>query len=90
MNYGQALICLDTGETVRCGHERVKVIAVGVKRKLGYVPGGEPKCYGDRYFYCEIINERGSSTIVTRPESLLHENEYIEQFKKEKEEHATK
>ncbi|MGM9684190.1 MAG: hypothetical protein ACI3XQ_11400 [Eubacteriales bacterium] len=84
MNYGQALICLDTGETVRNGHERVKVISVGVKRKLGYVPGGEPKCYGDRYFYCTVINEKGSSTTETRPENLMHETEYIERFKEKR------
>lgn len=88
MNYGQALICLDTGEAVRYGNERVKVISVGVKRKLGYVPGGEPKCYGDRYFYCEVINEKGSSTTVCRPENLLHEQEYLETFKKEKHENG--
>lgn len=74
MNLAQALLCLDTGETVLYQGIPCIVISVETKRMLRY-HGYTPYCTGNRFYTCTLIQKKGgnNSTLQVRPEQITNE-----------------
>lgn len=90
MNWGQALIALDTGE--RCRYRGIPVIVAGVEvKRLARIDNetAQPYCIGDRFYSCRLLGagRSGGTMYDGRLDELMTEQEYLESLKKEKEEH---
>jgi hypothetical protein len=90
MNWGQALIALDTGE--RCRYRGIPVIVAGVEVKRMARIDNETKqsyCVGDRFYSCRLLGagNSGGTMYEGRLDDLMTEHEYLESLKKQKEEH---
>ncbi len=88
MNWGQALIALDTGERVRYRGMPVIIAGVEVKR-MARIDNttAEPYCVGDRFFSCRLLGagKSGGHIYEGRLEEVQTEEEYLESLKKPKE-----
>lgn len=90
MNWGQAMIALDTGE--RCRYRGIPVIVVGVGvKRMARIDNEtkQPYCVGDRFFSCRLLGAGGSGGTMYegKLDELVTEAEYLAPLKKEKEEH---
>lgn len=91
MNWGQALIALDTGERVRYRGMPVIVAGVEVKR-MARIDNttAEPYCVGDRFYSCRLLGagRSGGHVYEGRLDELQTEEEYLQSLK-EGEHHET-
>lgn len=90
MNWGQALIALDTGE--RCRYRGIPVIVAGVEvKRMARISNEtkQPYCIGDRFYSCRLLGagNSGGTMYEGRLDELITEHEYLESLKKQKEEH---
>lgn len=90
MNWGQALIALDTGE--RCRYRGILVIVAGVEvKRMARIDNEtkQPYCVGDRFYSCRLLGagNSGGTMYEGRLDELMTEHEYLEFLKKQKEEH---
>ena len=90
MNWGQALIALDTGE--RCRYRGIPVIVAGVEvKRMARIDNEtkQPYCDGDRFYSCRLLGagNSGGTMYEGRLDELMTEHEYLESLKKQKEEH---
>lgn len=89
MNWGQALIALDTGE--RCRYRGIPVIVAGVEvKRMARIDNEtkQPYCDGDRFYSCRLLGagNSGGTMYEGRLDELMTEHEYLESLKKQKEE----
>lgn len=85
MNWGQALIALDTGE--RCRYRGIPVIVAGVEvKRLARVDNttAQPYCVGDRFYSCRLLGagQSGGTIYEGRLDELMTEEEYLHSIKK--------
>ncbi len=85
MNWGEALIALDTGE--RCRYRGIPVIVAGVEIKRMARINNEttqPYCIGDKFCSCRLLGagSSGGSMYEGRLDELQTEEEYLQSIKK--------
>lgn len=92
MNWGQALIALDTGE--RCRYRGIPVIVAGVEiKRMARINNetAQPYCIGDRFYSCRLLGagRSGGTLYEGMLDDLMTEGEYLETLKqKERDEHG--
>ena len=87
MNWGQALIALDTGE--QCRYRGIPVIVAGVEvKRMARVNNetAQPYCVGDRFYSCRLLGagRSGGTLYEGRLDELMTEEEYLKSLNKEK------
>lgn len=80
MNWGEALIALDTGERVR--YRGIPCIVAGVEiKRMARVDNftAQPYCIGDRFYSCRLLGAGGSGGTMYdgRLDELMTEEEYL-------------
>lgn len=85
MNWGEALIALDTGE--RCRYRGIPVIVAGVEIKRMARINNEttqPYCIGDKFYSCRLLGagSSGGTLYEGRLDELQTEEEYLQNLKK--------
>lgn len=92
MNWGQALIALDTGE--RCRYRGIPVIVAGVEiKRMARINNetAQPYCVGDKFYSCRLLGagKSGGTMYDGRLDELQTEEEYLMGLKKQKERDKT-
>jgi hypothetical protein len=88
VNWGEALIALDTGE--RCRYRGIPVIVAGVEiKRMARIDNetAQPYCIGDRFYSCRLLGagSSGGTLYEGRLEELQTEEEYLVELKRQKE-----